>query len=126
MGHCYCADCRKASGCGFIPLQRYGQGFQSFEIGIQDGPAVANELKAAGCKLSAEYGTFFYVRPPGAAPYVFAPNRWLQERYVPGRGAADEMDTEDQDPATRLGKLGRRLERAFCDRDLRALWRKAP
>ena len=44
-------------------LQRYGQGFQSFEIGIQDGPAVANKLKAAGCKLSAEYGTFFYVRP---------------------------------------------------------------
>jgi catechol 2,3-dioxygenase-like lactoylglutathione lyase family enzyme len=44
-------------------LHRYGQGFQSFEIGIQDGPAVANKLKAAGCKLSAEYGTFFYVRP---------------------------------------------------------------
>ena len=44
-------------------LQRYGPGFQSFEIGIEDGPAVANALKAAGCKLSAEYGTFFYVRP---------------------------------------------------------------
>ena len=44
-------------------LHRYGQGFQSFEIGIQDGPAVATQLKAAGCKLSAEYGSFFYVRP---------------------------------------------------------------
>ena len=44
-------------------LHRYGEGFQSFEIGIQDGPAVATQLKAAGCKLSAEYGSFFYVRP---------------------------------------------------------------
>ena len=44
-------------------LHRYGQGFQSFEIGIQDCPAVGNKLKAAGCKLSAEYATFFYVRP---------------------------------------------------------------
>ena len=44
-------------------LHRYGQGFQSFEVGIQEGPAVAAQLKAAGCKLSAEYGSFFYVRP---------------------------------------------------------------
>lgn len=43
-------------------LQRYGQGFHSFEIKIDDGPAVAARLKAAGCKLSAEYGFFFYVR----------------------------------------------------------------
>src|SRR5579862_6414326 len=43
-------------------LHRYGPGYQSFEIKIQDGPAVASQLKAAGVKLSAEYGVFFYVR----------------------------------------------------------------
>lgn len=44
-------------------LQRYGEGLHSFEIAIDDGPATAARLKAAGCKLSAEYGFFFYVRP---------------------------------------------------------------
>lgn len=44
-------------------LQRYGEGLHSFEIAVEDGPAVAERLKAAGCKLSAEYGFFFYVRP---------------------------------------------------------------
>jgi catechol 2,3-dioxygenase-like lactoylglutathione lyase family enzyme len=44
-------------------LQRYGEGLHSFEIAIDDGPATAERLKAAGCKLSAEYGFFFYVRP---------------------------------------------------------------
>lgn len=43
-------------------LHRYGEGFHSFEIGIDGGPEVAARLKAAGCKLSAEYGFFFYVR----------------------------------------------------------------
>jgi catechol 2,3-dioxygenase-like lactoylglutathione lyase family enzyme len=43
-------------------LHRYGPGFHSFEIKIEDGPAVAAKLKASGCKLSAEYGFFFYVR----------------------------------------------------------------
>jgi catechol 2,3-dioxygenase-like lactoylglutathione lyase family enzyme len=43
-------------------LHRYGPGFQSFEIGVKNGPAAAAQFKAAGCKLSAEYGTFFYVR----------------------------------------------------------------
>ena len=43
-------------------LHRYGAGFHSFEIKIDNGPAVAASLKAAGCKLSAEYGFFFYVR----------------------------------------------------------------
>jgi len=43
-------------------LHRYGSGFHSFEIKIDNGPAVAASLKAAGCKLSAEYGFFFYVR----------------------------------------------------------------
>jgi hypothetical protein len=33
-----------------------------------------------------------------SAPCVFAQNRRLRERIVPGRGATDEMDTEDQDP----------------------------
>jgi catechol 2,3-dioxygenase-like lactoylglutathione lyase family enzyme len=44
-------------------LKRFGQGYQSFELGIDNGPAVAAKLKEAGCKLSAEYGIFFYVRP---------------------------------------------------------------
>ena len=44
-------------------LQRYGPGYQSFEIGIDNGPDVAARMKEAGCKLSAEYGIFFYVRP---------------------------------------------------------------
>jgi hypothetical protein len=26
MGHCYCGDCRKASGSGFIPFMSYGAG----------------------------------------------------------------------------------------------------
>jgi catechol 2,3-dioxygenase-like lactoylglutathione lyase family enzyme len=43
-------------------LHRYGPGFHSFEIKIDDGPAVAAKLKEYGCKLSAEYGFFFYVR----------------------------------------------------------------
>jgi catechol 2,3-dioxygenase-like lactoylglutathione lyase family enzyme len=43
-------------------LHRYGPGFHSFEIKVDDGPAVAATLKEHGCKLSAEYGFFFYVR----------------------------------------------------------------
>ena len=43
-------------------LHRYGPGLHSFEISVEDGPAVAAKLKASGCKLSAEYGFFFYVR----------------------------------------------------------------
>jgi len=43
-------------------LHRYGPGFHSFEIKVDDGPAVAAKLKEQGCKLSAEYGFFFYVR----------------------------------------------------------------
>jgi catechol 2,3-dioxygenase-like lactoylglutathione lyase family enzyme len=43
-------------------LHRYGPGFHSFEIKIDDGPAAAAQLKQSGCKLSAEYGFFFYVR----------------------------------------------------------------
>jgi catechol 2,3-dioxygenase-like lactoylglutathione lyase family enzyme len=43
-------------------LHRYGPGFHSFEIKVDDGPAVATKLKEHGCKLSAEYGFFFYVR----------------------------------------------------------------
>lgn len=30
MGHCYCADCRKASGSGFIPFMGFGAGAVSF------------------------------------------------------------------------------------------------
>jgi catechol 2,3-dioxygenase-like lactoylglutathione lyase family enzyme len=44
-------------------LSRYGPGWHSFELKVDDGPAAAAALKAAGCRLSAEYGFFFYVRP---------------------------------------------------------------
>lgn len=43
-------------------LHRYGPGFQSFELKVNNGPEAAAQFKAAGCKLSAEYGSFFYVR----------------------------------------------------------------
>ncbi|HMK87011.1 MAG TPA: VOC family protein [Steroidobacteraceae bacterium] len=43
-------------------LNRYGPGFHSFEIKVDDGPAVAARLKEGGCKLAAEYGFFFFVR----------------------------------------------------------------
>jgi catechol 2,3-dioxygenase-like lactoylglutathione lyase family enzyme len=44
-------------------LQRFGEGFHSFEIAVDDGPSTAARLKAAGCRLSSDYGIFFYVRP---------------------------------------------------------------
>jgi hypothetical protein len=43
-------------------LHRYGPGFHSFEIKIDDALSVAASLKASGCKLSAEFPVFFYVR----------------------------------------------------------------
>lgn len=48
-------------------LQRYGQGLHSFEVGVDDGPAAAARLKAAGARLASEYGFFFYVRQETAA-----------------------------------------------------------
>ena len=35
-GHCYCADCRKASGSGFIPFMGYRRGAVAFS-----GPSVS-------------------------------------------------------------------------------------
>src|ERR1700741_473321 len=43
-------------------LQRFGEGFHSFELMVEDGPAAATRLKDAGYRLGAEYGGFFYVR----------------------------------------------------------------
>jgi catechol 2,3-dioxygenase-like lactoylglutathione lyase family enzyme len=43
-------------------LHRYGPGFHSFEIKVEDGPAAAAQLKERGCKLSGEHGFFFFVR----------------------------------------------------------------
>lgn len=43
-------------------ISRYGQGFHSFEIEVEDGPRSAEQFKAAGCKLASEYGVFFFVR----------------------------------------------------------------
>src|SRR5277367_3730646 len=34
-------------------LHRYGQGFHSFELKVEDGPAAAAQLKAAGSKLAS-------------------------------------------------------------------------
>jgi hypothetical protein len=43
-------------------LQRHGNCFHSFEIGVDDGPALSSRLKAAGCKVGSDYGFFFFVR----------------------------------------------------------------
>ena len=43
-------------------LKRYGEGFHSFEIKVDDGPLAAARLKAAGCRLATEYRQFFFVR----------------------------------------------------------------
>lgn len=43
-------------------LQRYGQGFHSFELKVDNGPEAAARFKAGGCNLASEYGFFFFVR----------------------------------------------------------------
>jgi len=43
-------------------LQRYGEGFHSFEIKVDDGPRAAARFRDSGCKLASEYGQFFFVR----------------------------------------------------------------
>ena len=43
-------------------LRRYGPGFHSFEIQVEDGPAASAQLKEAGCRLASDYGIFFFVR----------------------------------------------------------------
>jgi catechol 2,3-dioxygenase-like lactoylglutathione lyase family enzyme len=44
-------------------LNNYGEGWHSFELKIQDCPALAARLRADGYKLASDYGVFFYVRP---------------------------------------------------------------
>lgn len=44
-------------------LAKYGQGWHSFELRIQDCPRVAARLEADGYTLASNYGMFFYVRP---------------------------------------------------------------
>ena len=39
-GHCYCADCRKASGSGFIPFMGYDAGDRDLHFGRPDWAAV--------------------------------------------------------------------------------------
>jgi catechol 2,3-dioxygenase-like lactoylglutathione lyase family enzyme len=43
-------------------LRRYGQRWHSFEIQVENGPELSTKLKAAGYKLAADYGFFFFVR----------------------------------------------------------------
>jgi catechol 2,3-dioxygenase-like lactoylglutathione lyase family enzyme len=44
-------------------LARYGEGWHSFEIKVDDAPAAAEALEAAGCKLiKSAYPVFFFVR----------------------------------------------------------------
>jgi catechol 2,3-dioxygenase-like lactoylglutathione lyase family enzyme len=45
-------------------LKRFGQGFHSFEIKVDNARQAAAKLKAAGCQLATEYDTFFFVRQP--------------------------------------------------------------
>ncbi len=56
MGHCYCADCRKASGSGFIPFMGFRSGAVHFsgttrEFGLQAASgreAVRNSCPVCG------------------------------------------------------------------------------
>lgn len=43
-------------------LQRHGQCYHSFEIKVDNALQLSAMLKAAGCKLAADYGFFFFVR----------------------------------------------------------------
>ena len=56
MGHCYCADCRKASGSGFIPFMGFpaaavritGQTVQFRSKAFRGGDAVRNSCAVCG------------------------------------------------------------------------------
>jgi hypothetical protein len=56
MGHCYCADCRKASGSGFIPFMMFpasavtfsGQTLQFRSKSFRGGDAVRNSCPTCG------------------------------------------------------------------------------
>jgi catechol 2,3-dioxygenase-like lactoylglutathione lyase family enzyme len=48
-------------------LQRYGEGFHSFELMVEDGPSASARLKEAGYKLASDYGIFFFVRQESGA-----------------------------------------------------------
>jgi hypothetical protein len=56
MGHCYCADCRKASGSGFIPFMGFpasalrfrGETRQSISKSARGGDAVRNRCAICG------------------------------------------------------------------------------
>ncbi len=44
-------------------LNRYGEGWHSFEIKVESAPAAAEQLEAAGCRLlKSAYSVFFFVR----------------------------------------------------------------
>lgn len=55
-GHCYCADCRKASGSGFIPFMLYpassvrfsGETLRFHSTSARGGEAVRNSCPACG------------------------------------------------------------------------------
>jgi hypothetical protein len=56
MGHCYCADCRKASGAGFIPFMGFvsdavrltGESRKFFSPAANGGDAVRNFCPVCG------------------------------------------------------------------------------
>jgi hypothetical protein len=56
MGHCYCADCRKASGSGFIPFMGFSAGAVRFtgetlkfvSSSANGGPATRNSCPVCG------------------------------------------------------------------------------
>ena len=56
MGHCYCADCRKASGSGFIPFMSYsadavrfsGQTLAFRSRSARGGESVRNSCRVCG------------------------------------------------------------------------------
>lgn len=46
-------------------LAKFGEGFHSFELRIDDAVAAAKLCQERGLELSTVYPTFFFVRPPG-------------------------------------------------------------
>ena len=97
-------------------LNRYGEGFHSFEIAIDDGPAVAARLKAAGSRLSAEYGFFFYVRPESTGGVLLEVCETLMPND-PYNRRGWRPDWSDGHPTTLLG-----LDHIACvTRDLDAV-----
>ena len=53
-------------------IDRFGEGWHSFEVLVDDAPVAATKLKAAGCQLiETPYPVFFFVRPQSTGGILF-------------------------------------------------------